>query len=131
MGESMFQPALDWFNLDDPWRQWLVLFGLLGQGVFFGRWIVQWIASERRGESHMPELFWWCSLVGAMMLFTYFLIDRDLVGMIGQSVGWLVYSRNLYLIKAKHRQLSEPPTPTARTGKTHDAQGSDDGSPSA
>ena len=131
MGESIFQPALDWFNLGDPWRQWLVLFGLLGQGVFFGRWIVQWIASERRGESHMPELFWWCSLVGAMMLFTYFLIDRDLVGMIGQSVGWLVYSRNLYLIKAKHRQLSEPPSPSAGTGKTQDAQGSDDGSPSA
>ncbi len=131
MGESMFQPALDWFNLDDPWRQWLVLFGLLGQGVFFGRWIVQWIASERRGESHMPELFWWCSIVGAMMLFTYFLIDHDLVGMLGQSVGWLVYSRNLYLIKAKHRRPSEPPTPTAGTGKTKDTPSSIDRSPRA
>ncbi len=131
MRESILQPVLDWFNLDDPWRQWLVLFGLLGQAVFLGRWIVQWIASERRGESHVPELFWWCSLVGAMMLFTYFLIDHDPVGMLGQSVGWIVYSRNLYLIKAKHRRLSESPTPTTRTGQTQDAPRSNGRSPNA
>ena len=101
--ESMLQPLLDWFNLDDPWRKWLVAFGILGQAVFVARWIIQWVASERRGKSHVPELFWWCSLLGSMMLLAYFIVDRDPVGMLGQSLGWTVYSRNLYLIRIKHR----------------------------
>lgn len=106
---SLFQPLLDWFNLDDPWRKWLVAFGLLGQAVFVARWIIQWVASERRGMSHVPELFWWCSLFGSMMLLAYFIIDRDPVGMLGQSLGWTVYSRNLYLIRIKHRHPDVEP----------------------
>ena len=47
---------LDWFHLDDPVRRWLIAFGFLGQFIFFGRWIIQWVASERRKESHVPEL---------------------------------------------------------------------------
>ena len=109
-GQSLFQPLLDWFNLDDPWRKWLVAFGILGQAVFVARWIIQWAASERRGTSHVPELFWWCSLLGSMMLLAYFVIDHDPVGMLGQSLGWAVYSRNLYLIRIKHRHPGvEPP----------------------
>ncbi len=100
---SLFRPLLDWFNLDDPWRKWLVAFGLLGQMVFVARWIIQWVASERRGKSHVPELFWWCSILGSMMLLAYFIVDRDPVGVLGQSIGWTVYSRNLYLIRVKHR----------------------------
>ena len=106
---SLFQPLLDWFDLDDPWRKWLVAFGLLGQMVFVARWIIQWAASERRGKSHVPELFWWCSLLGSMMVMAYFILDHDLVGMLGQSVGWTVYSRNLYLIRIKHRHPGVEP----------------------
>ncbi len=101
---SLLQPLLDWFNLDDPWRKWLVGFGVLGQMVFVARWIIQWVATERRGRSHVPELFWWCSLLGSMMLLTYFIVDRDPVGVLGQSIGWTVYGRNLYLIRIKHRE---------------------------
>lgn len=95
---------MDWFHLDDPVRRWLIAFGFLGQLIFFGRWIIQWVASERRRQSHVPELFWWCSLVGSLMLLVYFLLDRNLVGAVGQAVGWTVYSRNLYLIKVRHRE---------------------------
>ncbi len=107
--QSLFQPLMDWFDLDDPWRKWLVAFGLLGQMVFVARWIIQWAASERRGKSHVPELFWWCSMLGSMMLLAYFILDHDLVGMLGQSVGWTVYSRNLYLIRIKHRHPGVEP----------------------
>ncbi|MCH8315104.1 MAG: lipid-A-disaccharide synthase N-terminal domain-containing protein [Planctomycetes bacterium] len=120
-----------WVKVENPWELGVVLFGLTAQATFLGRWIVQWWASEKRGESHVPELFWWLSLAGATMLMIYYVLRGEPVGIIGQSVGWIVYSRNLYLIKAKHRRQSEPPTPTARTGKTQDAPGSDGGSPSA
>ncbi|MHC4416268.1 MAG: lipid-A-disaccharide synthase N-terminal domain-containing protein [Planctomycetota bacterium] len=106
---SVLDPLLEWFRMEDPWRKWLIGFGFLGQTVFFFRWIIQWMASERRGRSHVPELFWWCSLVGALMLFTYFVLDRDPVGMVGQGVGWTVYSRNLYLIRFKRRTPSDEP----------------------
>ncbi len=105
-GGSLIQSALEWFGLDQPGKRWLVAFGLLGQFVFFSRWIIQWVASERRRESHMPELFWWCSLLGALMLVVYFVIEGDLVGTLGQSVGWAVYGRNLYLIKIKKNKQS-------------------------
>ena len=94
---------LEWFRLDDPWARWLAVFGFLGQAIFFGRWIIQWISSERRGESHVPELFWWFSLTGAAMLFTYFVLRHDAIGMLGQGVGWTVYCRNLYLIRSRRR----------------------------
>ena len=93
---------LEWFQIDEPWQVWLVLFGLFGQVTFFCRWLVQWIVSEIRGESHVPVTFWWLSLAGATMLFAYFLVDRDPVGMLGQSVGWVVYSRNLCLRRRRH-----------------------------
>ena len=110
-GASVLQPILDWFGIEDAFRRWLVALGFLGQVVFFSRWIIQWMASERRGESHMPEFFWWCSLVGAGLLLTYFILDRDPVGILGQSVGWMVYSRNIYLIHFKHRKPVEEPAP--------------------
>ncbi len=111
---GLFDTLAEWFHLEQGWRKWLIAFGFVGQAVFFGRWIVQWIASERRGESHVPELFWWCSLIGAMMLFTYFALDRDPVGMLGQAVGWTVYTRNLYLIKAKHRRPAQATPPAGQ-----------------
>ena len=103
-GEGIASAVLSWFEMDATWKIWLVVFGLVGQGVFFARWIIQWIASEVRGESHIPVLFWWASLLGATMLFLYFLLDRDPVGLLGQSVGWSVYCRNLYLIRRKRRR---------------------------
>ncbi len=110
-GSAFLDPLFEWFKIEDPWEKWLVVFGLLGQTVFFGRWIVQWIASERKGESHMPEMFWWFSLIGAVMLLTYFVLRREPIGIIGQCVGWTVYARNLYLIKTKKQKSSEVPSP--------------------
>ena len=62
------------------------------------------MVSERRRESVMPTLFWWCSLVGATILLVYFVGRREPIGVLGQSVGWIVYGRNLYLIRKKRRR---------------------------
>ena len=98
-----------WLDVTEPWEMWWLLLGLLAQVVFFGRWIIQWVASEVRRESVMPVLFWWCSLVGASMLLVYFVGRREPIGVLGQAIGWTVYSRNLYLIKVRHRPAGTDP----------------------
>ncbi|MBI1372029.1 MAG: hypothetical protein GC159_04620 [Phycisphaera sp.] len=72
--------------------------GLLGQVLFTGRMIVQWLASERSKKSVVPVSFWWMSLGGATMLITYFIWRRDVIGVFGQATGWFIYIRNLYFI---------------------------------
>ncbi len=101
----------DWFDVAAPWETWWLLLGLTAQGTFFARWIIQWTVSERRRESVIPILFWWCSLAGATMLLIYFIGRREPVGVLGQAVGWIVYSRNLYLIRIKSRRTSEGTDP--------------------
>ena len=49
---------------------WLIL-GFLGQLLFSGRFLVQWLASERRGRSVVPVSFWLLSLSGGLTLLLY------------------------------------------------------------
>ncbi|GGE08967.1 lipid A biosynthesis protein [Aureimonas endophytica] len=79
---------------------WLII-GFIGQGLFFGRILVQWIASERRGESVVPRSFWYFSIVGSLLLFAYAVHQRDIVIMMGQAFGILVYGRNLTFRRPK------------------------------
>lgn len=83
-----------------------VAVGLVGQGAFFGRMLVQWVISEKSGQSQVPVAFWWFSLVGAVFLFAYFVWRVDVVGVLGQSTGIVIYARNLRLIhKHKKREV--------------------------
>jgi lipid-A-disaccharide synthase-like uncharacterized protein len=79
---------------------WLLL-GLLGQAAFSARFLVQWLASERRRESVVPVTFWWLSLAGGALLLAYALHRRDPVFVLGQSAGLVVYLRNLALIRRR------------------------------
>ncbi|MBM4381906.1 MAG: lipid-A-disaccharide synthase N-terminal domain-containing protein [Deltaproteobacteria bacterium] len=83
----------------DPatWTLWTAI-GFLGQGMFFSRFAVQWLVSERRGESHVPVAFWWLSLAGSLVTLAYAIHRGDPVFVLGQAFGWMVYSRNLVLI---------------------------------
>ncbi|MFC3181597.1 lipid-A-disaccharide synthase N-terminal domain-containing protein [Cypionkella sinensis] len=84
---------------------WLTV-GLLGQLMFTGRFIVQWIASERAGKSVMPVAFWYFSIIGGLIVLAYGVHKLDLVIILGQLPGVVVYSRNLWLIhKGKDAQL--------------------------
>lgn len=76
----------------------IVILGLVGQTVFMGRFLVQWIASERAGKSVIPVAFWWLSLVGSVLLLSYALLRADPVFILAQSFGGIVYIRNLMLI---------------------------------
>ena len=80
----------------DPF--WFAL-GMAGQAIFFSRFLVQWIASERAGKSYIPRIFWWLSLAGSMLLLGYAIHRKDPVFVLGQAFGWVVYARNLVLIQ--------------------------------
>jgi lipid-A-disaccharide synthase-like uncharacterized protein len=76
---------------------WVSL-GLLGQLLFTGRMVVQWLASEKQKQSVVPPVFWWMSFFGATLLLSYFIWRTDVVGILGQSTGFGIYARNLWLI---------------------------------
>ncbi len=78
---------------------WLTI-GFLGQGIFFMRWVVQWLASERSAKSRVPIAFWYLSLTGGVITLVYAIYRKDPVFIAGQSVGTFVYLRNLMLIHA-------------------------------
>ena len=75
------------------------MLGMLGQVMFFSRFLVQWIASEKKGKSTIPLSFWWLSIGGGLLLLIYALWREDPVITLGQSVGLFVYVRNLVLIR--------------------------------
>ena len=88
---------------------WLLVFGFLGQAMFLMRFFIQWIASERRGESYIPVYFWYFSLSGGLILFIYATLRKDPVIMVGQGTGLLIYTRNLILIhKKSSKEKVEP-----------------------
>ena len=92
---------------------WLGI-GFLGQGLFFGRWVVQWLASEKQAASHVPIAFWYMSLIGGMITLTYAIYRKDPVFIAGQSIGAFVYLRNLVLISRSARStdaVESPPAP--------------------
>jgi len=77
---------------------WLVI-GFAGQALFSGRFVVQWITSEVKRKSVIPLAFWFLSLAGSLVLLTYAIHRRDPVFILGQSTGFIIYTRNLLLIR--------------------------------
>lgn len=80
-----------------------IAFGLLGQAFFFSRFLVQWLASEKAGESVFPMAFWYLSLSGGMLLLIYAIYRQDPVFILGQSTGTFIYLRNIHLRRMKDR----------------------------
>ena len=101
---SFERTLLGFFNISS-WSNfiWLAI-GLGGQIAFFGRMFIQWVVSEKSRQSQVPELFWWLSFIGGVCLFTYFVWRVDVVGVLGQSTGVVIYARNLRLIKKQKRR---------------------------
>jgi lipid-A-disaccharide synthase-like uncharacterized protein len=78
---------------------WWVALGFVAQSMFFMRFFVQWIASERAGRSVIPVGFWLFSLGGGVLLLIYSLYRKDPVFIAGQALGLFIYLRNLYFIR--------------------------------
>ena len=86
-------------------KLWLI-FGFVGQGVFGARFLVQWLASEKAKKSVIPTLFWYLSLAGSVMLLTYAIHRQDPVFIVGQSMGFLIYTRNLFFIFREKKAIA-------------------------
>ncbi len=75
---------------------WL-LWGFASQALFGARFIIQWIASEIKGVSYIPKVFWYLSISGSMGLLTYSIYRQDPVFIVGQSLSLAIYVRNIML----------------------------------
>ena len=95
----------DFFNTLTSIEIFFLVIGFLGQGLFASRFIVQWIYSEKKGESSIPILFWYLSIFGGIGLLTYAIFRKDPVIITGQLFGIFVYLRNLILIYRKKKNV--------------------------
>lgn len=75
--------------------------GFLGQVIFGGRFILQWIHSEIKKESVIPMSFWYLSIIGSLILLTYAIYRKDPIFILGFSLNLIIYFRNIVLIKRK------------------------------
>ena len=100
-----------WHELTEKLDFWAA-FGLVAQLAFTARFVVQWITSERAGRSIIPLGFWYFSLVGSMGLLVYAIVRADPIFILGQSLGSIIYLRNLMLIYRERRSVP----PLEKTG---------------
>jgi lipid-A-disaccharide synthase-like uncharacterized protein len=103
MGQEHRVFGLDW--------SYLVILGMIGNLTFSMRFLVQWWASERRGESVIPVSFWYWSIGGSIVMCLYFIFRRDPVGILAYLPNSAIYIRNLMLI----RKGGNPPTAAAHS----------------
>ena len=93
---------INYFNSLSQLEVIFLIIGFLGQGIFAARFIVQWIYSEKKGESLIPIAFWYLSIFGGLGLLTYAIFRKDPVIITGQLFGIFIYLRNLILIYKKN-----------------------------
>ena len=90
-------PFLDIYLSKNP-ENIMIIIGFGGQALFAARFLIQWIRSESAQKSVIPIAFWYFSITGGIVLLTYAIWRKDPVIIAGQSVGVLIYARNLYFI---------------------------------
>ena len=92
---SIFTGAVEQFKIDPYWETT----AFIGEGVFGGRFLLQWIMSEYKKKSYVPVGFWYMSIVGSLILLAYFMHKKSLALIITFALQILIYARNLHLIK--------------------------------
>jgi lipid-A-disaccharide synthase-like uncharacterized protein len=71
---------------------------LVGQAIFGGRFVLQWLVSEYKKRSYVPTAFWFLSLAGSLILLAYSIHIKNPIFMLSFSLNTLIYLRNLHLI---------------------------------
>jgi len=76
---------------------WLVIFGSVAQVVFALRFVWQWFITLKTKESTLPLSFWIISVIGSGMIIIYAIFRQDIVLILGQAFGFVVYCRNVWI----------------------------------
>jgi len=89
------------------WTAWEIFWNLLGwtgQAVFFSRFLVQWYATEKKGQVVVPPAFWWLSLIGSLLMLVFAVAyDKHYVVIFSYAFNWIPYIRSLII---HHRHLA-------------------------
>lgn len=91
------QGFVDKFLINTTIPHGLLVFGTFGQLLMTLRFVYQWFYSVRLGRSELPPPFWWLSLSGAAIVFIYGVFRLDIVLLLGQGFGLIVYARNIII----------------------------------
>jgi lipid-A-disaccharide synthase-like uncharacterized protein len=76
---------------------WLYALGFFAQALFGARLIVQLFHTERAGKVMSPTLFWQLSLIASFLFLIYGILRNDVVIIVGQTLSYYIYVRNLQL----------------------------------
>jgi lipid-A-disaccharide synthase len=90
----------------DDWRAFLYPLGFLSGLAFGARFIIQWLASEKAGESLAPRSFWQLSLIGNLLLMLHSLIQVQFHVCLIQSCNAVISWRNLNFIQTERPAAS-------------------------
>ncbi|MEM8793317.1 MAG: lipid-A-disaccharide synthase N-terminal domain-containing protein [Pseudomonadota bacterium] len=92
------QTVMDFLGAETRGELIWICVGLGGQIMFMMRFLMQWVATEKARKSVIPISFWWLSIAGAAILLAYAIYRQDPVFILGQSLGFFIYTRNLWFI---------------------------------
>jgi len=87
-----------WRNLSGEITFWTI-FGLIANGLFASRFLVQWYVSERLKRSIIPVQFWYLSIAGSLMMLVYAVYIGKVPLILGFLFPTIIYVRNLVLIR--------------------------------
>ncbi len=77
---------------------WIIYtIGFIAQILFSSRLVIQWVTSEKQRKVITPTLFWTLSLIASFLLFVYGYLRDDFAIMLGQTLTYFIYIRNLQL----------------------------------
>lgn len=82
--------------MDSP--LWVYLLGLVAMGVYGSRILIQWYLSEKHHRVESPGIYWVLSSLGAVLLYVYGWLRKDLSIIVGESLGYYVYMWNISIL---------------------------------
>ena len=82
---------------------WITL-GFIGQALFGVRFFVQWLASEKAGESVIPPAFWYVSVPAGILLTAYAVWRQDVVFATNEAICLAIFIRNVLMLRQKKQQ---------------------------
>jgi lipid-A-disaccharide synthase-like uncharacterized protein len=81
----------------------IIIIGVVGQLLLNCRYLYQWYFSEKAKQSVLPLGFWIISAMASVMIIAYSIYRQEPVLLVAQSLGVLLYARNI-LIYNKHTE---------------------------